>query len=170
VDDLRDVILHFKKHKLDTHAVAGHSKGGNVVILYASMYHDISKVINLSGRFNLERGIGGRFGNGYMERINQHGFIDVEDKTGRIIYRVTKESLMDRLKTDMHSACLSIDSNCRVLTVHGANDDVVPSEDALEFDKYISNHELHIIEGADHRYASHHLELAAIVLKFIKSR
>jgi alpha/beta superfamily hydrolase len=105
-----------------------------------------------------------------MERINQHGFIDVEDKTGRIIYRVTKESLMDRLKTDMHSACLSIDPNCRVLTVHGANDDVVPSEDALEFDKYISNHELHIIERADHRYASHQLELAAIVLKFTKSR
>ncbi|CAD6202488.1 unnamed protein product [Miscanthus lutarioriparius] len=152
-----------EKVKRDTHAVAGHSKGGNVVILYASMYHDISKVINLSGRFNLERGIGDHFGNDYMERINQHGFIDVEDKTGRIIYRVTKESLMDRLKTDMHSACLSIDSKLQGVDRHGANDDVVPSEDALEFDKYISNHELHIIERADHRYASHHLELAAIL-------
>jgi len=169
VDDLRDVILHFKKHKRGTHAIAGHSKGGNVVILYASMYHDIYKVINLSGRFNLERGIGDRFGDDYMERINQHGFIDVEDKTGRIIYRVTTGSLMDRLKTDMQSACTSIDPNCRVLTVHGANDDVVPSEDALEFDKYISNHELHIIEEADHRYTSHQLELASIVLKFVNS-
>ncbi|KAK8446584.1 hypothetical protein SEVIR_9G509500v4 [Setaria viridis] len=169
VDDLHDVILHFKKHKRDTCAIAGHSKGGNVVILYASMYHDIPKVINLSGRFNLERGIGDRFGNDYMERINEHGFIDVEDKAGRIIYRVTKESLMDRLKTDMQSACTSIDPKCRVVTVHGAEDDVVPSEDALEFDKHISNHELHVIEGADHRYASHQLELAAIVLKFLKS-
>ncbi|KAG2554071.1 hypothetical protein PVAP13_9KG639401 [Panicum virgatum] len=169
VDDLRDVILHFKKHKRGTHAIAGHSKGGNVVILYASMYHDIYKVINLSGRFNLERGIGDRFGDDYMERINQHGFIDVENKTGRIIYRVTTGSLMDRLKTDMQSACTSIDPNCRVLTVHGANDDVVPSEDALEFDKYISNHELHIIEEADHRYTSRQLELASIVLKFVNS-
>jgi len=169
VDDLRDVILHFKKHKRGTRAIAGHSKGGNVVILYASMYHDIYKVINLSGRFNLERGIGDRFGDDYMERINQHGFIDVEDKTGRIIYRVTTGSLMDRLKTDMQSACTSIDPNCRVLTVHGANDDVVPSEDTLEFDKYISNHELHIIEEADHRYTSHQLELASIVLKFVNS-
>ena len=169
VDDLRDVILHFKKHKRGTRAIAGHSKGGNVVILYASMYHDIYKIINLSGRFNLERGIGDRFGDDYMERINQHGFIDVEDKTGRIIYRVTTGSLMDRLKTDMQSAYTSIDPNCRVLTVHGANDDVVPSEDALEFDKYISNHELHIIEEADHRYTSHQLELASIVLKFVNS-
>lgn len=52
-----------------------------------------------------------------------------------------------------------------MLTVHGANDDVVPSEDALAFDKYISNHEWHIIERADHRCATHQLELAATVLK-----
>lgn len=63
---------------------------------------------------------------------------------------------------------MSIDPKCRVLTIHGSDDDIVPSEDALEFDKYISNHELSIIEGADHRYSLHHLELATIVLKFIK--
>jgi alpha/beta superfamily hydrolase len=169
VDDLHDVILHFKKHKCDTHAIAGHSKGGNVVILYASMYQDIPSVINISGRFNLERGIGDRFGNDYMERMNQYGFIDVRDKTGRFMYRVTKESLMDRLKTDMLSACTCIDPNCRVLTVHGANDGVVPSEDALEFNKYIVSHELHVIEGADHSYISHRIGLADIVLKFLKS-
>ncbi|TVU48063.1 hypothetical protein EJB05_07685, partial [Eragrostis curvula] len=163
VDDLRDVILHFKKDKRDTRAIAGHSKGGNVVILYASMHPDIPSVINICGRFNLERGIGDRFGNDYMERMNQHGFIDVRDKTGRFMYRVTKESLMDRLKTDMRGACMSIDPKCRVLTVHGANDDVVPSEDAVEFSNYIINHELHIIEGADHSYTSHRLELADIL-------
>jgi uncharacterized protein len=73
---------------------------------------------------------------------------------------------MDGLKTGtLQSACMSIDPNCRMLTVHGANDDVVPSEDALAFDKYISNHEWHIIERADHRCATHQLELAATVLK-----
>lgn len=169
VDDLRDVILHLKKLKFDTHAITGHSKGGNVVILYASMYRDIPNVINICGRFNLERGIGDRFGNDYMEQMNKHGFIDVSDKTGRFMFRVSKESLMDRLKTDMQAACMSIDPNCRVLTVHGANDDVVPSEDALEFNKYIINHKLHIIEGADHSYTLHRLELADIVLKFLKS-
>ncbi|KAL5218185.1 hypothetical protein ABZP36_018869 [Zizania latifolia] len=164
VDDLRDVIQHFKKHKRGTRGIAGHSKGGNVVILYASIHQDVSSVINMSGRFDLKRGIGDRLGNNYMERINQYGFIDVGEKTGRSIYRVTRESLMDRLKIDMQSACMSIDPNCRVLTVHGSDDDIVPSEDALEFDKYISNHELCIIEGADHRYTSHHLELANIAL------
>ncbi|XP_048572165.1 uncharacterized protein LOC125552605 isoform X1 [Triticum urartu] len=169
VDDLHNVIQHFKEHKRDTRAIAGHSKGGDVVIIYASMYQDVSRVINISGRFDLKRGIADRLGGDYMERINQHGFIDVAQKTGQFMYRVTKESLMDRLSIDMQSACMSIDPNCRVLTVHGSDDDVVPSEDALEFHKYIGNHEVHIIEGADHRYSSHRLELANIVMKFVTS-
>jgi alpha/beta superfamily hydrolase len=169
VEDLHAVIQHLKDQKRDTRAIAGHSKGGDVVIIYASMYQDVSRIINMSGRFDLKRGIADRLGNDYMDIINQHGFIDVGQKKGQSIYRVTKESLMDRLKIDIQSACMSIDPNCRVLTVHGSDDDVVPSEDAMEFHKYISNHELHIIEGADHRYSSHQLELANIVVKFARS-
>ena len=38
-------------------SVAGHSKGGDTVITYAGTYDDIPKVVNVSGRFHLERGI-----------------------------------------------------------------------------------------------------------------
>lgn len=169
VEDLRVVILHFLRQKHGARAIVGHSKGGNVVLLYASKYHDISKVINISGRFYTERGLEERLGKDFMHRIKEDGFIDVRDKMGRIIYRVTEKSLMDRLGTDMHHACLSIDQNCRVLTIHGSKDDIVPSEDALEFAKLITNHKLHIIEGADHRYLSHQFQLSNILLEFIRS-
>lgn len=58
--------------------------GGNAVLLYASKYNDISIVINISGRFNLERGIEGRLGLGYLQRIKQNGFIDVRNKKGKL--------------------------------------------------------------------------------------
>nr|XP_027189991.1 uncharacterized protein LOC101502020 isoform X2 [Cicer arietinum] len=87
---------------------------------------------------------------------------------GKIMYRVTEESLMDRLNTITHLACLSIPENCRTLTVHGSMDETVSAEDALEFAKFISNHELHIIEGADHEYSCHQDELTSLVLEFIK--
>lgn len=45
---------------------------------------------------------------------------------------------------------------------------MVPVEDAFEFNKFIPNHKLCIIEGADHEYNSHQDELASIVLDFIK--
>lgn len=168
VDDLRAVILYFSGQKRQVDAIVGHSKGGNVVLLYASIYHDISTVINISGRFDLRRGVEDRLGKDYMQRIGENGFIDVTDKTGRFLYRVTEESLEDRLSTDMHAACMSVDQNCRVLTVHGSEDETVPSEDAVEFSKLITNHKLHIIHGADHRYMSHQQELAKILLEFIK--
>lgn len=55
-----------------------------------------------------------------------------------------------------------------MLTVHGSMDETVPAEDALEFAKFILNHELHIIEGADHEYTYHQDELTSLVLGFIK--
>ena len=36
-------------------------------------------------------------------------------RVANVRYRVTKESMMDRLNTDMHAACLQIDKKCRLL-------------------------------------------------------
>ncbi|XP_022866642.1 uncharacterized protein LOC111386412 isoform X5 [Olea europaea var. sylvestris] len=113
VEDLRSVIEYFTGVKRTIIAILGHSKGGNVVLLYASKYHDIHAVVNVSGRYNLKRGIEERLGKDFLERIKKEGFIDVKKRTGEVNYRVTEESLMDRLNTNMHEACLSIDERCR---------------------------------------------------------
>ncbi|KAK8931174.1 hypothetical protein KSP39_PZI016186 [Platanthera zijinensis] len=196
VDDLHAIVLFFSEKKYKICAITGHSKGGNVVLLYASTHNGVPLVINLSGRFALKRGIDGRLGKDFVERIKKDGFIDVKDRTGKVEYRVTEESLMDRLNTDMHAACRAIGKDCsggrrakheaavalakkrrgrlpssnlRVLTIHGSVDEIVPSEDAFEFDKLIPNHKLHIIEGANHCYTGHQEELASLLLDFIKS-
>ncbi|CAJ2675209.1 unnamed protein product [Trifolium pratense] len=168
VEDLRAIVQHFREKKYVIIAIVGHSKGGNVVLLYASKYKDIDTVVNISGRFNLARGMESRLGENFIQKIKQDGFIDVKNKKGKIMFRVTEESLMDRLNTITHLACLSIPENCRVLTVHGSMDETVPVEDALEFSKFILNHELCIIEGADHEYTCHQDELTSLVLEFIK--
>ncbi|XP_065849084.1 uncharacterized protein [Euphorbia lathyris] len=166
-EDLRSVVQHFRRQKRVIGAVAGHSKGGNVVLLYASKYNDVNAVVNISGRFDLKRGIEGRLGKEFLQRIKQNGFINVYSRKGRLEYCVTEESLMDRLTTDTHAACLSIHPDCRVLTVHGSMDKIVPVEDAMEFAKLIPNHELHILKEADHEYTMHQKELASIVIDFL---
>ncbi|TYG67029.1 hypothetical protein ES288_D05G046100v1 [Gossypium darwinii] len=160
-EDLRAVIRHFRKNQHLITAIVGHSKGGNVVLLYASKYNDVPTVINISGRFHLEKGMEGRLGKDFLQRIKQNGFIDVKNRKGQFEYLVTQESLMDRLTTDTRAACLSIDQNCR--------DKIVPAKDALEFARFIRNHKLHIIEGADHEYTAHQDELATVVLDFVKA-
>lgn len=56
VEDLRAVVEFLTSRGLRVVCVAGHSKGGNCVVLYASRYHDVPCVINISGRFALEKG------------------------------------------------------------------------------------------------------------------
>ena len=50
-----------------------------MVLLYASKYHDISNVINLSGRYDLKKGIRERLGEDFLDRLEQQGFFDVKD-------------------------------------------------------------------------------------------
>ncbi|XP_068333752.1 putative uncharacterized protein YDL057W isoform X2 [Pyrus communis] len=168
-DDLHSVVEYFSREKRAPSSILGHSKGGDDVLLYASTYHDVRTVVNVSGRYDLKKGIAERLGKDYMEVIKKEGFIDVKNKSGAVSYRVTEDSLMDRLSTDMHESCLQIDKECRVLTIHGTADEIIPVEDALEFAKIIPNHKLHLIEGANHSYTSHQAELASVVLNFIKA-
>ncbi|XP_048431435.1 uncharacterized protein LOC108865373 isoform X1 [Pyrus x bretschneideri] len=168
-DDLHSVVEYFSGVKRAPSAIIGHSRGGDAVLLYASIYHDICTVVNVSGRYDLKRGIEEHYGKDFMEVIKKEGFIDVKNKSGDGNYRVTKESLMDRLSTDMHESCLKIDKECRVVTIHGTTDEINPVEDALEFAKIIPNHKLHLIEGANHLYTSHQAKLASVVVDFIKA-
>ncbi|EOY32715.1 Alpha/beta-Hydrolases superfamily protein [Theobroma cacao] len=76
---------------------------------------------------------------------------------------------MECLRTDMHEACLKIDKECQVLTVHGSTNEIIPIEDVLEIAKIKLNHKLHIMEGANHGYTSHQTKLASIVMNFIRT-
>ena len=55
-----------------------------------------------------------------------------------------------------------------MLTVHGSDDRIVSVTEASEFAKYIKNHKLCLIEGADHEFTSHQHQLASTVLSFFK--
>ncbi|XP_060960957.1 putative uncharacterized protein YDL057W [Cannabis sativa] len=166
-DDLRSVIEHFFGANRTISAILGHSKGGDAVLLYASRYTDVSAVVNVCGRYDLKRGIAERFGEDFMQTLKEKGYIEVKDRRGTS-YQVTEKSMLDRLNTDIHSACLKISDDCRVLTVHGSADKTIPVDDAIEFSKIIKNHKLQIVEGADHRFSDHQAELASIVTEFIK--
>ncbi|KAH1100787.1 hypothetical protein AAZX31_13G088100 [Glycine max] len=77
VDDLHDVVQHLHRENPKVIAIIGHSKGGSVVLLYASKHHDIKTVVNLSGRYDLKAGLEERLGKDYLERIRKDRFIDV---------------------------------------------------------------------------------------------
>lgn len=56
------------------------------MLLYASKYHDINFFINVSGRYDLKKGIKERLGDDFMERIEKEGYIDVKNKKGNLYF------------------------------------------------------------------------------------
>ncbi|GAU34787.1 hypothetical protein TSUD_205910 [Trifolium subterraneum] len=85
VDDIHSVAQHFHEANRRVMAIVGHSKGANVVLLYASKYHDIKTVANLSGRYDLKAGLEDRLGKDFIERIRKEGFIELKTKSDTII-------------------------------------------------------------------------------------
>ncbi|KAI5077246.1 hypothetical protein GOP47_0007070 [Adiantum capillus-veneris] len=168
VEDLRSVICYLAAQGHKVKAIVGHSKGGDVVLLYASKYGDISTVVNLSGRFNLHAGVKERLGERGLQLIEEQGFLEIKDKEGNIEYTVTNEDLRERLSTDMKAAVIAIPENLRILTVHGTEDKIVTVEDAKEFDRFIPNHKLHILDGANHGFTQHREDLQQLVVEFIR--
>lgn len=67
----------------------GGRTGGNAVLLYASRYNDVQTIVNIAGRFDLKRGIEGRLGKDFLEKIKQYGFIDVRNRRGRSVLSVS---------------------------------------------------------------------------------
>lgn len=53
-----------------------------MVLLYASKYHDVKTVFNLSGRYDMKAGIEERLGKDFMERLRKEGFIEVKINSG----------------------------------------------------------------------------------------
>ncbi|GJX41225.1 alpha/beta hydrolase fold protein [Tanacetum coccineum] len=83
----------------------------------------------------MDRGIEERLGKDYFERAKRDGHIEIKSKKGKVLFRATEESKLERLNTNMHEARLKTDKDCKVLTIHGSEDEVIPVEDALEFAK-----------------------------------
>ncbi|KAM7519622.1 hypothetical protein LguiB_018584 [Lonicera macranthoides] len=180
-DDLHAIIQHFKGTGRVITAILGHSKGGDVVLLYASKYQDIPTVVNVSGLYDLKRGLEDRLGEDFLQRIKKDGFIDAHGlyELGIPRHKGAGDSLRGPRSAYLHPvtpvpALVQADPRelrelgTAVLTVHGSDDEVIPVEDAYEFDKIIPNHKLHIIEGADHGYTSHQPQLVSLVVPFIK--
>ena len=56
----------------------------------------------------------------------------------------------------------------RIMTVHGSDDDIISVDDAKEFHRFISNHKLQILAGANHRFTEHGENLASLVIDFLE--
>eukprot|EP00386_Alphamonas_edax_P006950 GDKI01022672.1.p1 GENE.GDKI01022672.1~~GDKI01022672.1.p1 ORF type:complete len:250 (-),score=85.26 GDKI01022672.1:464-1213(-) len=172
-DDLRAVVLFLRSKGLSVRGVVGHSRGGNIVMLYAAVFDDVPLVVSLAARYDMSGGIVERFSKAQLKELEEgRGYFEIQDRGSNCVRRITKQSVADRKAIDMSVArnCTA----CRILTVHGTKDDTVPVEAGLAFDALLKEspgrHTLHLIDGASHSFVNvqeHAQNLLARVTEFL---
>lgn len=77
----------------------------------------------------------------------------------------------ERRSLDMGTVSRAIQKS-QVLTIHGQDDKTIPYTDALEFDKLVKHHQVHIIKDANHNFTDpqHAEELIQVAIAFITAQ
>jgi uncharacterized protein len=159
--EFRDLqtVLSFVRDQMKCRVVCivGHSKGAATVLRAAAeqeTYESSSRIpcfVNISGRFAVphEYDVGKLLGADKAREFKQSGSV-LLGKKGDREFIITAEDVAERSQLD--SSFVKQINNANVLTIHGSRDEHVDVGNALEFAKAITNHELLIIDGADHNY------------------
>eukprot|EP01089_Gocevia_fonbrunei_P003106 TRINITY_DN12988_c0_g1_i1.p1 TRINITY_DN12988_c0_g1~~TRINITY_DN12988_c0_g1_i1.p1 ORF type:complete len:271 (+),score=50.18 TRINITY_DN12988_c0_g1_i1:43-855(+) len=125
VDDLRWITEKLREEGYSISALIGHSKGANLVLMYASQYTDIPLIVPIAGRFIMDAEVPHRFS---KEDLIKHGY--GEWKANGRKWIVTRSSYNQRASIPMKKICQKVKSS--VLLVHGDADDIVPFADSLK--------------------------------------
>jgi hypothetical protein len=170
VEDLRDVVAHFRSQGRTVAAVIGHSRGAGVVLLYGGKYlanvdeakeihGTIPIVCSLSARYDM-KAIPDKY---FKQYIGMASFDWVVKKTDgdKAVITVTGLELDTLGNLDM-SVVRKI--AVPVLTCHGDADTTIPVADAYAIDKYISQHTLCILPGENHNFISDDGVCEAVVM------
>ncbi|KAA8495151.1 hypothetical protein FVE85_3392 [Porphyridium purpureum] len=155
--------------------VLGHSKASASVLLYASMFPDEapSRIIQVSGRFDMRTGVRERFGDAILEQLERDGVVTVQDDTSPP-YRLRKSSLDERLALDMATVAHGFPpAPCALLSVHGSKDEVIPVTHAYDFERCVdpAQHTVVVIDGACHRFVQpeHLRQLVQHCISFLEA-
>ncbi|CAN0063904.1 unnamed protein product [Ascophyllum nodosum] len=149
--DLRAVVLRLRELGWSVDCILGHSKGAAAVLRYGERFDDVDLIVNVAGRFDTTQTPRSRFTEEQWNQLQETGsFVWTVKGKDLTIYRRDFE---ERAALDMRRTAGAI-KRSKVLTVHGKDDATIPVADAFEFDRVLLNHELVVVEGATHNFAT----------------
>ena len=162
LNDLRIVIDAVSKGEIGSNIIdpekiglLGHSRGGGIVLLYASEDDRIQCVVTWSAIARVER-----YSEEVLKRWEEEGYIEIENKRTNQMMRINKDFLTDIKKNSKKLNVLKAAESMEMpaLVVHGESDESVPVSEADEIYGRLQGYgnELEIIEGGTHTFGIRH--------------
>eukprot|EP01054_Gregarina_sp_Poly1_P010954 Gregarina_sp_Poly_1__10953@NODE_861_length_5941_cov_137_911474_g623_i0_p5_GENE_NODE_861_length_5941_cov_137_911474_g623_i0NODE_861_length_5941_cov_137_911474_g623_i0_p5_ORF_typecomplete_len159_score26_35Hydrolase_4/PF12146_8/9_9e11Abhydrolase_6/PF12697_7/3_7e07DLH/PF01738_18/5_2e07BAAT_C/PF08840_11/1_8e05Peptidase_S15/PF02129_18/2e05Acyl_transf_2/PF02273_15/7e05Abhydrolase_1/PF00561_20/9_5e05DUF1749/PF08538_10/0_00021DUF818/PF05677_12/0_0029DUF1100/PF06500_11/0_0029Abhydrolase_5/PF12695_7/0_028D len=69
--DLRGVVLYLQEQGLNIKGLIGHSRGANVVLMYAHKFDDVPFIVSLAARFDSATGLSSYFAPGDQDKLER---------------------------------------------------------------------------------------------------
>lgn len=165
-------------YQLECSVLIGHSRGANVVLEFAATYDGfVPKIVNLAGRYHMEGG----FAKHPPELVSQ--CLSQPDQpfvwktrcrtTNEIEIVIDRDHLLSFLQHQKRIDSLKTSSD--VLTIHGAQDSVIPVQDAQAFQSRLlagsggGQYTLCIIPEADHQFRGCHTQVMQLIKSFVEN-
>lgn len=167
-EDLRSVVEYLREKNYFIRALVGHSRAGTTVLLYTLYYEDVPIIVNIAGRYRLERGIMERFSAEQLEELEKNGsFLIRSGNDGE--FRITKEGIERRKNLDLSQ--LSKIRQAKVSNIWGTDDTVMPGEEIYLYNEQLKDAkktEMVIVPNADHCFTGKEAELIDIIRPWIQ--
>ena len=169
-DDLRCIVEYLcsQNEKYFIRALIGHSRAGTTVLLYALYYDDIPFIVNIAGRYRLDRGINERFSKNQIDEIEKNGSLIISSHDNGN-FRITKQSIDRRKNLDLSQ--IENIRHAKVLNISGSEDTVIPHDDVYLYAKQLKNTkktEIIIVPDANHCFTGKEKELIDIIRLWIQ--
>ena len=164
VDQIRSVVAWARGQAFKVVALVGHSKGGNLVLMYSSRYGDVPLVIPICGRMDMS--ILPAVVAPILDQVNEKGSGVIEFRGKQ--FTIDKEGVQERIQVNMRKVTEKVKT--WVFVIHGTNDEVTQVKDSEDLEIALGKYcfERCVIEGADHFFREFGEELVNNINNFFK--
>lgn len=146
VQNIHEIVQFSQSSGFQVVALVGHSKGGNSILIYASIYNDVPLMIPIAARFNMT--VLPKFLEPILPDVDEKGAAELWLKGKKFF--IGKDGIDERRNLDMRLVIRGI--RARVVVVYGTEDFVTPESDALAIVQELGDRCFKVVrvEGADH--------------------
>jgi pimeloyl-ACP methyl ester carboxylesterase len=164
-EDLRSIVEYLRStsEKYFIRGLIGHSRAGTTVLLYATYYDDIPIIVNIAGRYRLERGIFERFSKTQLDELEKNGSFIIHTLADGD-FCITKKAIERRKSLDITQ--IGNIRRAKILNIWGDEDTVIPGDDIYLFNDQLQKAkktEMVVVTGADHCFTGKENELINLI-------
>ena len=146
VENVHEVVLYARSLGFNVISLIGHSKGGNTILIYSTLYSDIPLLIVIAARYDMS--ILPKFVDSIIQEVEEKGSSIFFN--GKKNFCIDKSGIEERRKLDMNKVLEDVSG--KVAVIYGDRDGITSENDAHRIAELLGDKcfKKVLVQGSDH--------------------